>query len=167
MIDDVCATFDGASVVRTAVGEANVVQGIRASGGVIGGEGNGGVIIPEVCYIRDSLSAMALVLELLATDGRPLSQIVDGLPKYAMIKRKWDLSAVGGAGAVPAILDKVRNHWSDARINDADGVRVDVDDAWVHVRPSNTEPIIRLIAEAPTLERVNAIADEAGRAAGL
>jgi phosphomannomutase len=167
MIDDVCATFDGASVVRTAVGEANVVQGIRASGGVIGGEGNGGVIIPEVCYIRDSLSAMALVLELLATDGRPLSQIVDALPKYAMIKRKWDLSAVGGASAVPAILDKVRNHWNDARINDADGVRVDIDDAWVHVRPSNTEPIIRLIAEAPTLERVNAIADEAGRAAGL
>ena len=66
MIDDVCAGFEGASVVRTAVGEANVVQGIRSSGGAIGGEGNGGVIIPEVCFIRDSLSAMALVLELLA-----------------------------------------------------------------------------------------------------
>lgn len=167
MIDDVCATFDGASVVRTAVGEAHVVQGIRQSGGAIGGEGNGGVIVPEVCFIRDSLSAMALVLELLATDGRPLSEIVDGLPRYAMIKRKWDLSAVGGAEAVPTILDRVKAHWRDAEVNDADGVRIDIGDAWVHVRPSNTEPIIRLIAEAPTLDAVNAIADEAGVAAGL
>ncbi len=167
MIDDVCAGFEGASVVRTAVGEANVVQGIRDSGGAIGGEGNGGVIVPEVCFIRDSLSAMALVLELLATDGRPLSTIVGGMPKYAMIKRKWDLSAVGGSDAVPAILEKVRHHWSDARVDDADGVRVDIDDSWVHVRPSNTEPIIRLIAEAPTLDAVNAIADEAARAAGI
>ena len=167
MIDDVCAGFDGASVVRTAVGEANVVQGIRDSGGVIGGEGNGGVIVPEVCFIRDSLSAMALVLELLATDGRPLSAIIDSLPRYAMIKRKWDLTAVGGGDAVPAILDRVRKHWPDATVNDADGVRIDIDDSWVHVRPSNTEPIIRLIAEAPTPEAVNAIADEAGAAAGL
>ncbi len=163
MIDDVCAGFEGGRVIRTAVGEANVVQGIRESGGFIGGEGNGGVIVPEVCYIRDSLSAMALVLELLATDpaGRTLSQIVDGLPRYAMVKRKWDLTAVGGRDAVPGILDRIRNHWSDGRVDDADGIRVDIGDRWVHVRPSNTEPIIRLIAEAPTESAVESIVDEA------
>lgn len=169
MIDDVCAGFDGAHVVRTAVGEAHVVQGIRANDGNIGGEGNGGVIVPEVCFIRDSLSAMALVLELLATDPeqRPLSAIVDSLPRYSMIKRKWDLTAVGGREAVDGILDRVRNHWPDAIVNDADGVRVDIGDRWVHVRPSNTEPIIRLIAEAPDEASVQAIADEAAAAAGI
>ncbi|MAC19482.1 MAG: phosphoglucosamine mutase [Phycisphaerae bacterium] len=169
MIDDVCAGFEGASVIRTAVGEANVVQGIRASGGFIGGEGNGGVIVPEVCFIRDSLSTMALVLELLATDPeeRTLSEIVDALPKYAMIKRKWDLTAIGGREAVDGILDRVRDHWKDGMVNDSDGVRVDIGDRWVHVRPSNTEPIIRLIAEAPDLAAVEAIADEAARVAGI
>ena len=117
--------------------------------------------------MRDSLSAMALVLELLATDGRPLSEIVDGLPRYAMIKRKWDLSSVGGIEAIPGILERVRTHWSTGRVDDADGVRVDVDRAWVHVRPSNTEPIVRLIAEAPTASEVDAIGDEAAAAAGI
>ncbi|MDE0889549.1 MAG: phosphoglucosamine mutase [Phycisphaerales bacterium] len=167
MIDDVCAGFEGASVVRTAVGEANVVQGIRSSGGVIGGEGNGGVIIPEVCFVRDSLSAMALILELLATDGRPLSAIVDGLPRYSMLKRKWDLSTVGGKEAVHPILKKIRRHWSRDTVNNADGVRVDIGDAWVHVRPSNTEPIIRLIAEAPTQKAAERLADEAASVAGI
>ncbi|MHC4246809.1 MAG: phosphoglucosamine mutase [Planctomycetota bacterium] len=167
MIDDVCAGFEGGRVIRTAVGEANVVQGIRAHQGRIGGEGNGGVIVPEVCFIRDSLSAMAIVLELLASDGRPLADIVDELPRYAMIKRKWDLSSVGGKSAVPKILKKVAKHWPDGRVDDADGVRVDVGDAWVHVRPSNTEPIIRLIAEAPTDAAAAAIADEAASVAGI
>ncbi|MDG2021275.1 MAG: phosphoglucosamine mutase [Phycisphaerales bacterium] len=167
MIDDVCGGFEGASVVRTAVGEANVVQGIRSSGGAIGGEGNGGVIIPEVCLIRDSLSAMALILELLATDGRPLSAIVDALPQYSMLKRKWDLSSVGGKEAVRGILKKIKKHWANEDINASDGVRVDVGDAWVHVRPSNTEPIIRLIAEAPTREAAERLADEAAGVAGI
>ncbi|MAD18711.1 MAG: phosphoglucosamine mutase [Planctomycetaceae bacterium] len=167
MIDDVCAGFPGGRVVRTAVGEANVVQGIREHQGRIGGEGNGGVIVPEVCFIRDSLSAMALVLELLAEDGRGLAAIVDAMPGYAMIKRKWDLSSVGGKSAVPRILEKVAGHWSEGRVDDADGVRVDVGDAWVHVRPSNTEPIIRLIAEAPTEAAAAAIADEAATVAGI
>ena len=167
MIDDVCKGFEGASVVRTAVGEANVVQGIRSSGGAIGGEGNGGVIIPEVCLIRDSLSAMALILELLATDQRPLSAIVDALPRYSMLKRKWDLSSVGGKEAVRGILKKIKKHWASEDINASDGVRVDVGDAWVHVRPSNTEPIIRLIAEAPTQEAAERLADEAAAVAGI
>ena len=127
-------------------------RGMPAHPGAIGGEGNGGVIIPEVCLIRDSLSAMALILELLATDQRPLSAIVDALPRYSMLKRKWDLSSVGGKEAVRGILKKIKKHWASEDINASDGVRVDVGDAWVHVRPSNTEPIIRLIAEAPTQE---------------
>ena len=84
-----------------------------------------------------------------------------------MIKRKWDLSSVGGKSAVPKILKKVAKHWPEGRVDDVDGVRVDVGDAWVHVRPSNTEPIIRLIAEAPTDEAAAAIADEAAAVAGI
>ena len=84
-----------------------------------------------------------------------------------MIKRKWDLTAIGGKEAVDGILDRVRDHWKDGVVNDSDGVRVDIGDRWVHVRPSNTEPIIRLIAEAPDLAAVEAIADEAATVAGI
>ena len=167
MIDDVAAKFDGARVLRSAVGEANVVQALRSNDGLIGGEGNGGVILPAVCWVRDSLSTMALVLDLLHADGRPLSEIVAELPRYAMIKRKADLSSIGGRDAVPEILRKTREIWPGASVNDSDGVRVDLEEGWVHVRPSNTEPIVRLIAEAPTAEAASAIADEAARATGL
>ena len=167
MIDDVAAKFDGARVLRSAVGEANVVQALRPNDGLIGGEGNGGVILPAVCWVRDSLSTMALVLDLLHADGRPLSEIVAELPRYAMIKRKADLSSIGGRDAVPEILRKTREIWPGASVNDSDGVRVDLEEGWVHVRPSNTEPIVRLIAEAATEEAASAIADEAARATGL
>ena len=84
-----------------------------------------------------------------------------------MLKRKWDLSSVGGKEAVRGILKKIKKHWASEDINASDGVRVDVGDAWVHVRPSNTEPIIRLIAEAPTQEAAERLADEAAAVAGI
>ncbi len=167
MIDDVAAQFAGSRVIRTAVGEANVVAALRAAHGIVGGEGNGGVILPGVCWVRDSLSAMALVLELLAHDGRPLSAIVDSLPSYAMVKRKMDLVSVGGMAAVAPALTKVRGAFANERVSDVDGVRVDFADGWVHLRASNTEPIIRLIGEAPTIERANALCDACAAAAGL
>ncbi len=168
MIDDVAARYPGASVARTAVGEAHVVAALKPSGGKIGGEGNGGVIVPEVCFVRDSLSAMALVLDLLAsTPTQSLSRIVAGMPKYAMIKTKLDLSTIGGSSAVGAALEKVKLAFAHERCNASDGVRVDFADGWVHLRASNTEPIVRVIAEATTEQRAQELIRQCRTAAGL
>ncbi|MBU3683852.1 MAG: phosphoglucosamine mutase [Phycisphaerales bacterium] len=167
MIDDVAARFSGSHVVRTAVGEANVVAGLRPANGILGGEGNGGVIFPPVCWVRDSLSAMALVLELLAHEGKTLSQLVAALPRYAMVKRKMELAAVGGMAAVAPALAKVKAAFANERVSDVDGVRIDFADGWVHLRASNTEPIVRVIAEAPDAARANALCDACARAAGI
>lgn len=167
MVDDIAARFAGSRVIRTAVGEANVVAGLRPANGILGGEGNGGVIFPPVCWVRDSLSAMALVLELLAHEGKPLSQLVAALPRYAMVKRKMELAAVGGMAAVAPALAKVKTAFATERLNDADGVRVDFADGWVHLRASNTEPIVRVIAEAATAERAGELCDRCREAAGV
>jgi phosphomannomutase len=159
MIDDLVRGYPGATVHRTRVGEANVVQGMHETGAAIGGEGNGGVIVRSVCFVRDSLSAMALVLDLAAATGRPLSAIVDEMPGYAMIKHRIDLEP-GDDDAVPRALDRVGKHFAGGRLNTIDGLRLDLDDGWVHLRPSNTEPIMRLIAEATTQERARALVDE-------
>lgn len=159
MIDDLAATY-GARVERSAVGEANVVETMRSSDAVMGGEGNGGVIWPQVTFIRDSLGAMGLVIGLLARDGRPLSKIVADMPSYAIEKRKVEIASRDAAR--PAV-EAVARAYRDQRIDTQDGVRVDWLDrrAWLHVRASNTEPIMRLIAEAPTAEQARSILDEA------
>lgn len=167
MIDDVAAKFPGSKVLRTAVGEANVVAALKQARGLLGGEGNGGVILPPVCWVRDSLSAMALVLSLLAHEKKPLSAIVDSLPRYAMIKHSFDLKSIGGRDAVEKALERVKRKFADERLSAVDGVRIDLADGWVHLRPSNTEPILRLIAEARTPERAWEYIDEVAVAAGL
>lgn len=167
MIDDVAMQFAGSTVLRTAVGEANVVEAMKPAGALIGGEGNGGVIWPRVCWVRDSLSAIALVLSLLASRKKPLSAIVDELPHYAMVKRKFDLGSVGGREAIDAMLAKVAEACADEKVNTADGVRIDFDDGWVHLRPSNTEPIVRLIAEAANEDQAQALIQRVARAAGI
>lgn len=167
MIDDVAAQFPGSRVIRSAVGEANVVAALRENDALIGGEGNGGVIIPQVCWVRDSLASMALVLDLLANEERPLSEIIDTLPRYSMIKRKVDLSSVGGTSAITEVIQRIREAWPGAHFNNSDGIRIDLDEGWIHVRPSNTEPIVRLIAEASDSQTATAIIDEAANAADL
>jgi phosphomannomutase len=168
MIDDVAAKY-GARVVRTPVGEANVVEAMKrekAAGRdvVLGGEGNGGVIWPRVTYVRDSLSAMALVLSLMARTGKTVSQLVADLPRYAIEKRKVDLARK--EDAAPAVA-KIAAAYKTQKIDLQDGVRVDWVNgprggrAWLHVRASNTEPIMRLIAEAPSEAEARAILDEA------
>ena len=168
MIDDVARIFH-ARVVRTPVGEANVVEAMKreAAAGqnvIVGGEGNGGVIWPRVTYVRDSLSAMALVLALMARTGRKLSELVADIPSYAIDKRKVDLARK--EDAVPAV-ERLAAHYrsADTGIDLQDGVRVDwpARRAWLHVRASNTEPIMRLIAEAPTAAGAAATLDAAGR----
>lgn len=154
MIDDIAASAGGTCrVVRTPVGEAHVAQAMQTHGCVLGGEGNGGVILPEVVRVRDSFVAMALSLELLALEKKSLSQVVASLPRYAMVKRKFEMPAE----AIRAWLDRLRRDPGDGRVNDSDGLRIDWPAGWVHLRASNTEPIARIIAEAadePTAVRL-------------
>jgi phosphomannomutase len=161
MIDDAAGSF-GAQVVRTPVGEANVVQGMDAGGCVLAGEGNGGVIWPVVVPIRDSIGAMALVLALLTRENASLAELVARFPSYSIVKRKQALPD----GDASQALDRVGGLFAQARADRQDGLRLDFDDqaAWLHVRASNTEPILRLIAEAPTEAAADALCDEAERA---
>lgn len=167
MIDDLATRFPGTRVHRSAVGEANVVAKMRETEAPLGGEGNGGVILRSIGWIRDSFVAMGLVLELLATEKRSLSSIIEELPRYAMIKEKLDLSAIGGRPVIEPALNKLKVAFADERVNDIDGVRVDFEEGWVHVRASNTEPIMRVIAEAETEEEARSLIQRASTAAGL
>jgi phosphomannomutase len=162
MIEDVAAKH-GAKVIRTAVGEANVVEAMKKHHSIIGGEGNGGVIWPRVTYIRDSLSAMGLVLALMTRTGKTISQLVAEIPSYAIIKRKVDLRAPEDAKRAVDAIARAYASKPDTRVDLQDGVWIGLDAkrAWLHIRGSNTEPIMRLIAEAPTESLANQILDEA------
>lgn len=149
----------GCPVIRTPVGEIHVVERMRAEGAVLGGEGNGGVIDPRVGFVRDSFVAMALVLDLLAATGRRLSELVDELPRFAMVKEKYPI----GPTPVIELLDRIAEAHPDARADRSDGLRLDWHDCWAHVRPSNTEPIVRVIAEAGDPERAHELANFLGR----
>ena len=153
----------GCPVFRTAVGEINVVEKMRAEGAVLGGEGNGGVIDPRVGFVRDSFVAMALVLDLLAETGEPLSQLVDRLPRFAMVKHQYPLSSPQGAEAIAALWDRISAGYPAASADRRDGLRLDWPDRWVHVRASNTEPIVRVIAEAGDASQADSLAREVGR----
>lgn len=160
MIDDFLAEIGG-QVVRTPVGEANVVAGMRTNQCQLSGEGNGGVIWPRIVEIRDSLGAMGLTLALLTRLNMTLSEVVASYPNYTIVKRKVDTRE----GLAPAAVAAIAERYKDERLDTSDGVRVDFDSqrAWLHVRPSNTEPILRLIAEAPDERSASAICDEAQR----
>lgn len=164
MIEDIAARY-GCRVQRSAVGEANVVELMKALKSPLGGEGNGGVIWPRVTYIRDSLGAMGLVLGLMAGTKKPLSEIVKTIPAYAITKRKVDLKDQADAKRAGEAIAK---QYASERIDRQDGVRVDFDQerAWLHVRASNTEPIMRLIAEAPSQKLATKILDDAARVIG-
>ncbi len=164
MIDDVAAHYGGGRVLRTAVGEANVAGAMLEHGCLIGGEGNGGVIWPAVVVIRDSLGAMALVLALMTRTGKSLSELVRETPAYVIEKRK----ATVRDGVAQAACVALAEQFEGGKVDTQDGVRIDFDGggedpAWVHVRASNTEPILRLIAEAKTTERATQLLDEAQR----
>lgn len=152
----------GSEVIRTPVGEINVVEGMQAAGAVLGGEGNGGVIDPRVGWVRDSLVGMALVLDLMASTGKKLSVLVDELPKFAMLKTKFPV----GREPIASILDRIASAHPEASADRRDGLRLDWPDAWVHVRSSNTEPIIRVIAESSDAGRSRELAESIGRLAG-
>jgi phosphomannomutase len=148
----------GCPCYRSAVGEANVAERMRAVGAVIGGEGNGGVIDPRVGFVRDPFIGMGLILNLLADTGKKLSALVADLPAYGIVKDKY---AVDRAG-LPRLFAALPARWPEAKINELDGLRLDWEDRWVHVRPSNTEPIVRVIAEAPRPEDAERLCREVG-----
>ena len=147
MIDDV-AKKNGCETWRSAVGEANVANMMKSHQCVIGGEGNGGVIFPEVCWVRDSLAGMILTLDLMCRKDEALSNIVRSIKPYEIIKRTINLEALGGIPAVEQEIERLKKEYANETLDDSDGLRIDFDEGWVHVRPSNTEPIARVIAEA-------------------
>jgi phosphomannomutase len=152
------AAGTGCSCQRSAVGEANVVELMRSAGAVIGGEGNGGVIDPRIGWVRDPFVGMAFILSLMAEENKPFSQLVAELPRYSMLKTKFGVPR----DRLPGALAALEARWSGARVDRTDGLRLDGDDWWLHVRASNTEPVVRVIAEAPTAPQAQRLCNEAG-----
>lgn len=156
MVEDVAARYE-VPFYRSAVGEANVVALMRKTQAVIGGEGNGGVIDPRVGYVRDSFVGMALVLEAMARRERKLSELADEMPRYEIVKGKVALEPK----KIPAALKKLDRAFKGAHVDRLDGLRLDWPDRWVLVRASNTEPIVRVVAEAPTRAEAQQLCEQA------
>jgi phosphomannomutase len=152
-IDDVAARY-GLPVYRAAVGEINVVKQMQAVEAVLGGEGNGGVILPELHYGRDALVGVAMVLQHLADRNAALSEVRASLPAYVISKNKAPLGDVDPDALIAAVADRYRHE----QISTLDGLKIDFADGWVHLRKSNTEPILRIYAEASTAEAADALA---------
>lgn len=146
----------GCSYSAAAVGEVNVVEKMKETLAVIGGEGNGGVIYPELHYGRDALVGVALFLTLMAKSGKKVTELKAGYPQYEISKNKIQLTPDID---VDAILEAVKEHYKSEQITDIDGVKIDFADSWVHLRKSNTEPIIRIYSEASTAEKADELAE--------
>jgi len=146
----------GARLIRAPVGEANVARTIRDEGAVIGGEGNGGVMLPALHLGRDAPLGVALILHLLATSGVTVSELVKSSPRYAIVKAKGPRGSELGP-----LYHGLRARFPDAEADERDGLRLSWRDRWLHVRPSGTEPIVRLIAEAPTAAEAEALVAQA------
>lgn len=145
-VEDVAKEYN-CSVIRSSVGEANVVQKMKEVIAVIGGEGSGGVIYPALHYGRDALVGITFTLQYLADSGKKLSEIKKELPQYFIAKKKIDLK-----NASPdEVINKLVEKYSKNMVNTEDGLRIDFDDHWVHFRKSNTEPIVRIITESKSL----------------
>jgi phosphomannomutase len=152
LIDDV-ARAHGVRVVRTRIGEANVVAGMLANGCLAGGEGNGGVIFPAVSTVRDGLMALALLLEAMARAGTKLTALAAAWPSYCMIKEKLTI----GDERPDVVLERLAARCAGETLDHQDGLKLIRPDGWVHLRPSNTEPILRCIAEARTERQARAL----------
>ena len=160
VVEDVARAFDS-HLVRSPVGEVNVARRMQAEGAVVGGEGNGGLILPALHHTRDAPLASALILQHLAEEGLTPSEAADRWPKYEIVKEKISFpreALQDGYSALEADLA------ADSR-DESDGLRLAWKDegAWLHVRPSGTEPVVRLIAEAPSRDVAQELVDRAGR----
>jgi phosphomannomutase len=155
IVDDAAARSGAGAgtVIRAPVGEVNVAVRMRQERAVIGGEGNGGVILPELHLGRDAPVGAAIVLQLLLEEGRHLSEIVTSLPRYAIVKDKLDRPSAD----LSVVYEALQSAFPEATVDLQDGLRLAWSDRWLHVRPSGTEPIVRVIAEAPTAELAQAL----------
>ena len=144
----------GGKYTAAAVGEVNVTTKMKEVNAVIGGEGNGGVIYPECHYGRDALVGIALFLSSLAHKGCKVSELRATFPNYFIAKNRIDLTPTTD---IDGILAKVKHMYADQQVNDIDGIKIDFPDKWVHLRRSNTEPIIRVYSEASTMEEADAL----------
>ena len=150
----------GCNYTSAAVGEVNVVTEMKRTGAVIGGEGNGGVIYPAAHYGRDALVGVALFLTLMAKTGKKVTELKAGYPQYAIAKNKIQLTPDID---VDAILTEIKKRYANEQVTDIDGVKIDFADSWVHLRKSNTEPIIRIYSEAHTMAEADALAEDIKR----
>jgi len=154
-VDDIASQF-GVSVIRTKVGEIHVVQKMKACGAVIGGEGNGGVILPDAHLGRDALVAIALTLQHLAELGKPISEIWKSLPQYHMVKKKVEIRSIDPQ----RVLETLEKRYASENTNMLDGLKIEKSNSWIQIRKSNTEPILRIMAEAPTAEQALAMCQD-------
>jgi phosphomannomutase len=156
LMDDV-ATAAGVPLHRAAVGEINVARRMQAEDATIGGEGNGGVILPDVHLTRDAPVAAALVLQLLAETGKPLSQLAAAIGRYEIVKEKLPRPSQ----PLDAVYDALAARFPEATADRQDGLRLDWPErrAWAHLRPSGTEPIVRIICEAPSLDEAKGLVE--------
>lgn len=154
-LDDIVSSLGG-KVLRSKVGEINVVEEMIRTNSSIGGEGNGGVILPMVQYARDSLSAISLILLGLSRTNASVSSIVSELPKYYMVKDKITISRE----SFEDNLDYVKEFFAGYPYTNIDGLKFELNDSWIHIRPSNTEPVVRIIAESKSREKANKLVNE-------
>ena len=154
-LSDVTSRYEGCTYAAAAVGEVNVVKKMKDTAAVIGGEGNGGVIYPELHYGRDALVGTALFLTYFAGLDMTMSELRKTYPAYYASKNKIELTA---GIDVDKILATIKSRYSNERVNDIDGVKIDFDNNWVHLRKSNTEPIIRVYTEAKSMDEADALA---------
>lgn len=154
---DVTARYEGCTYSAAAVGEVNVVTEMKRTNAIIGGEGNGGVIYPELHYGRDALVGVALFLSLYCERGLTMTELKSTYPPYFISKNRIDLD---GSTNVEAVLETLKERYSNEKITDIDGVKIDFNEGWVHLRKSNTEPIIRVYSEAKDEELANKLAQE-------
>jgi phosphomannomutase len=159
MAEDISRRY-GAPFFRSRIGEANVVDMMRAHNALFGGEGNGGVIDPRVGYVRDSFVGMALILDAMAASQMTLSRLVERLPRYHIHKGKLALDRE----KLPQAVETLKELFADARYDESVGMRFDWDDKWLLLHPSNTEPIVRIIAETQSCGETEALCREAAGA---
>jgi phosphomannomutase len=155
VIDEIAEEF-GVKVYRTPVGEAFVARKLKKIKGIVGGEGNGGVILPELHYGRDGLLGIALILGYLAESERSISELSKELPSYQIVKKKIEVK-----GSLGLRLKRLENKFRKAKMNRIDGIRFDFAESWVHIRKSNTEPVVRIISEAKSKVIANKLTNEA------
>jgi phosphomannomutase len=160
MSADIAAQF-GALYQTSAVGEANVTDLMITTNAIYGGEGNGGPIDPRVGYVRDSFAAMAQVLDAMAQQEKSISEIVKNLPRYEIYKTTVAVERE----QVATLLERLQQAYPEAATNSQDGLRLDWPDRWILVRPSNTEPIVRAIAEAKTPEAARSLCETTAKLA--